>query len=337
VDDSCKQCNRSPSLWRCKECFGGQSFCLDCFGDRHRYLPFHRVEWWNGTYYEVACLWQAGVKLHLGHSGEPCDFDLGVNCRGPSDHRGSPANVPENERGSAALNIDNSRGHAADLSNNQTDAGEDNVDQEDDPELSPGQEIQDGEDDWEEEVADLDKQEKNWNKSKVWPRSPQTDNNGNRFIVVVHSNGIHHLPVVSCRCHLHDKALDLQYLELGLFPASFKVVKTVFTLNVLKDFRLTNLECKTSAYQYYQKLRRATCPAFPRVVANRYRELRRISRQYRNLKVYQVHGFLDESKTPGRGDLSLFCAACPQPEINLPPEWLNDTNRLVYFAPLNYL
>ncbi|KAF8962368.1 hypothetical protein BDZ97DRAFT_1759410 [Flammula alnicola] len=56
------------------------------------------------------------------------------------------------------------------------------------------------------------------------------------------------------------------------------------------DYRLSNLECKTSSYQYYQKLRRLTCPAFPKAVLNRYRELRRLSRKYRNMKKWKMHG-----------------------------------------------
>ncbi|KAF8875480.1 hypothetical protein CPB84DRAFT_1689626, partial [Gymnopilus junonius] len=63
---------------------------------------------------------------------------------------------------------------------------------------------------------------------------------------------VHHLPVVHCTCRRAED--DILFLEMGLFPASFDRIRTVFTFNVLTDFRLSNLECKTSAYQYYQKL-----------------------------------------------------------------------------------
>ncbi|KDR74655.1 hypothetical protein GALMADRAFT_27784, partial [Galerina marginata CBS 339.88] len=153
-------------------------------------------------------------------------------------------------------------------------------------------------------------------------RAPAYDTNGNRFINIVDTSGIHQLPVVECTCQSSTDAIDIQYLKLGLFPASFQTPKTVFTLNVLNDFRLSSLECKTSGYQYYQKLRRLTCPAFPKTVINRYRELRRVSRQYRNLKLWKMHGRGHDMIGPPP---PLFCAACPQPGINLPDDWQNET------------
>uniref|UniRef100_A0A8H7XZC5 Uncharacterized protein n=1 Tax=Psilocybe cubensis TaxID=181762 RepID=A0A8H7XZC5_PSICU len=67
-------------------------------------------------------------------------------------------------------------------------------------------------------------------------------------------------------------------------------IRTLFTLDMLEDFRVTNLECKTLGYQYYQKLRRITSSSFPKKVLNRYWELRRLSRQYRNLILHKIHG-----------------------------------------------
>ncbi|KDR79699.1 hypothetical protein GALMADRAFT_63536 [Galerina marginata CBS 339.88] len=156
------------------------------------------------------------------------------------------------------------------------------------------------------------------------PRAPLVDMDDNSFISIVDITRIHHLPVVACCCRAPDAELDDDYVKLGLFPTSFQRIRTVFTIQVLNDFRLSNLECKTSAYQYYQKLRRLTCPAFPKAVINRYRKLRRLSRQYRNLKLWKIHGrtpFETPDAPPWLKKLALFCAACPQPGINLPAEW----------------
>ena len=127
-------------------------------------------------------------------------------------------------------------------------------------------------------------------KPNMLPQPDRFDTDGNPFITVVDVSGIHHLPVVFCSCDTTDSQIDIAYLRMGLFPASFERIKTLFTFDVLQDFRASNLECKTSAYQYYQKLRRLTCPAFPTAVLNRYRELRRVSRQYRNMKLWKMHG-----------------------------------------------
>src|SRR5882672_11447537 len=60
---------------------------------------------------------------------------------------------------------------------------------------------------------------------------------------------------------------------------------------------------------------------------NRYRELLRVSRQWRNLQALKRFGFgHGQSRDPGPGDLALFCPACPQPGINLPEGWEHDSN-----------
>jgi hypothetical protein len=58
---------------------------------------------------------------------------------------------------------------------------------------------------------------------------------------------------------------------------------------------------------------------------DRYRELMRVSRMWRNLKYRKWHGFAhNKDENPGPGDLALFCVACPQPGINLPDQWEDD-------------
>lgn len=34
-----------------------------------------------------------------------------------------------------------------------------------------------------------------------------------------------------------------------------------------------------------------------------------------------------QDRMPGVGDLALFCPACPQPGINLPPDWKDDRDK----------
>jgi hypothetical protein len=149
---------------------------------------------------------------------------------------------------------------------------------------------------------------------------PAKDEFDNPFVLIVDSSQLLSLPAVYCGCE-NAAADDLQFLDLQFFPASFKTIKTVFTFRCLDDFRLSNLECKTSAYQYFQRLRRLTNPAFPYSVPNRYAELRRVSRKWRNLKLWKWFGFGHRGEPPGRADMALFCAACPQPGVNLPPDW----------------
>ena len=61
------------------------------------------------------------------------------------------------------------------------------------------------------------------------------------------------MEVLFCICSDGGKE-DAQLLRSGLFPATFKQIETVFTHTVLDDFLRDNLECKTTAQQYYLKL-----------------------------------------------------------------------------------
>jgi hypothetical protein len=85
---------------------------------------------------------------------------------------------------------------------------------------------------------------------------------GNNVCLIVDKSGVHRLRVHPCRC-TGCPPLDLQYLDMGMFPSSLRKVQTAFTFQVLDDFRMDNLECKTSALKYYNKLRRLTSNVYP--------------------------------------------------------------------------
>lgn len=70
----CTSCHTDNAKWRCRECFGRHLLCAKCCMTQHRYLPFHRVDKWNGRFFQRAALWQVGVKLFLGHQGLPCNM-----------------------------------------------------------------------------------------------------------------------------------------------------------------------------------------------------------------------------------------------------------------------
>lgn len=163
----------------------------------------------------------------------------------------------------------------------------------------------------------------------IFPLPPRTDAAGDTFIKIVARSGIHSLSIAPCFCH---GAADtyLQYMDIELFPASYKRVSTAFTFDVMDDFRLQNLECKMTAYEYFQSIRRVTNPTFPYLVPNRYIELRRLSRAWRNLRLHQQHGFSFHEDHDSPGSMAFFCAACPQPGINLKADWKNDEDQDVY-------
>ncbi|KAI0712611.1 hypothetical protein C8Q76DRAFT_622017, partial [Earliella scabrosa] len=161
------------------------------------------------------------------------------------------------------------------------------------------------------------------------PRAADSLDGSDRMVCVVDVNGVHELPIVFCRCPdaIRD---DLQLLRLGLYPASIRRPRTAFTTRVLDDFLLANRECHTSARNYFNKLRRTTNAAFPHLVPDRYKELLRLSRQWRNLQMRKRAGFGHRADAIGPGDLAIRCPACPDPDLNLPENWKEDQQQWKY-------
>ena len=81
-----------------------------------------------------------------------------------------------------------------------------------------------------------------------------------KSIVVVHSNGVFTLNVRWCKCNVPTHK---QLLRAHLYPASTMNPSTAFTEDVLDHFYMDALECKTSAWNFYSKLRRFTDNVFP--------------------------------------------------------------------------
>jgi len=162
--------------------------------------------------------------------------------------------------------------------------------------------------------------------------APTSDALDNTYVHVIHTNGVHHLAMVACRCRgLANVPLDL--LAGGFMPASFDNIKTLFSIAVLNHFHLCNLELKASAYQFYQLICQMTRPLVPASVANLYHELCRMSRLWRWMKKLKWAGYGHNNKdatNPDASKLANFCPACPQPGINLEEGWLADAANPVY-------
>ena len=66
---------------------------------------------------------------------------------------------------------------------------------------------------------------------------------------------------------------------------------------------------------------------FITTLQDRYAEFMRATRQWTLLRAMMQFGFGPKWRgEPGTGDLALFCAACPQPGVNIPDDWDSDPN-----------
>lgn len=205
---TCHKCKGDGS-WRCLDCLGRPQFCVGCCRQAHTSLPFHRVQQWQGDFYQDSWLSQCGIKIHLGHGGQPC-----------SSENNNPF-------------LDD----CLDDDIYDSDAqGDEKVDEEDFTYFS-------------------------------FPSSQQggSGSGATTMMSIVDRTGVHQLEVHWCRC-ANAAQDDIQLLEMGFFPSSYKRIRTVFTFHVLDEYLLDNLECKTSAMHFYEKIRRLTCSAFPHTV-----------------------------------------------------------------------
>ena len=91
------------------------------------------------------------------------------------------------------------------------------------------------------------------------------DKEGHPIMMVVDRSGIHEIGISWCCCSGAPKH-DMQLMMAGLFPATFHNPKTAFTFQVLEDFCLDNLECKTTPSQFFSRLKRLTNDEFPDTV-----------------------------------------------------------------------
>ncbi|KAG2003192.1 hypothetical protein CC2G_003814 [Coprinopsis cinerea AmutBmut pab1-1] len=129
-------------------------------------------------------------------------------------------------------------------------------------------------------------------------------------IVVVHLTGIHHLPVRFCSCH--DAAdNDIQLYDLTFIPHH------------------TRKPVARSRFNFWTTIYSRTLN-----VPDRYRELLRCSREWRRLKELKRHGFSHLGRAPEEGEMALYCAACPQPDVNLPADWRDDPEQWKYYVTL---
>ncbi|KAI9443974.1 hypothetical protein H4582DRAFT_2053729 [Lactarius indigo] len=133
----------------------------------------------------------------------------------------------------------------------------------------------------------------------------RTTMSGNPLITVVNQTGVFDMDVLFCICP-NAGANDEQLLQAGIFPSTFKQIETAFTFSVLDDFLADNLECKTTAQQYYSKLQSITNRMFPDHVLNR---------------IESGLGHQHTGTSANEGSMAIFCPACPQPGINLPDDW----------------
>ncbi|KAJ6608385.1 hypothetical protein B0H10DRAFT_2068058 [Mycena sp. CBHHK59/15] len=64
----CASCSVGKADHRCRHCMSsGELVCQSCLLSQHERHPLHRVEYWNGVYFEKKTLKDLGLRIQLGH------------------------------------------------------------------------------------------------------------------------------------------------------------------------------------------------------------------------------------------------------------------------------
>jgi len=218
----CADCGKIASKFRCLDCTLQPVYCRTCCQHAHTRLHTHRVQYWNGCYFRTASLWETGLVLNLGHSGFPCpNFAVleeqenkrqdarceAAECIGPVVPITPPA-APTTPIGQtwtapAPIPIDldiRVQAVSDDLLGEDESMEADSDIGEDGEDTEPSD--QDGDNGTTEEEADTNAQE-NFKRTKGFSTAPQPDTEdslGNPFVLVIETNGIHHLPLHLYTC-----------------------------------------------------------------------------------------------------------------------------------------
>ncbi|KAI6162387.1 hypothetical protein EDD17DRAFT_1478587, partial [Pisolithus thermaeus] len=138
---------------------------------------------------------------------------------------------------------------------------------------------------------------------------------GSKYLTVIDVTGVHFVLSQPCQC-MNAESYHKQLLCAKLYASTFEKPSMVFTFLVLDDFLRDNVECGTSGMNYYSKLCWVTSSMFPHLVP----ELLQVAQQWHLLKLLKWSGYQGNLNGSMKGDLALFCVACPQPGINLSPK-----------------
>ncbi|PIL28435.1 hypothetical protein GSI_08469 [Ganoderma sinense ZZ0214-1] len=153
---------------------------------------------------------------------------------------------------------------------------------------------------------------------KVATKSP-------RPMTLIHGQGIAQMKVQFCACPEDDDTTkpplpdNVQLLRFGLFPGSWDIPRSAFSINGLRDYHLLSLQCQITGLDYMRFLQRSSDNVVPAETKDRSRELNNTMREFMFLRATRRAGLQPTHNLPA-GSLGVLCPACPQPYKNMNPE-----------------
>ncbi|VDB96150.1 unnamed protein product [Peniophora sp. CBMAI 1063] len=137
---------------------------------------------------------------------------------------------------------------------------------------------------------------------------------------VIHTNGIHQIPVDFCKCELgRDIPYHIQLMRWRFWPATCENPQTATTFEALDLFTRLSVLGRLNVYDFYRALEAATDAAKLKGVACVRQQLSNCVRQFRHIMMFKRAGRGHEpggiAGTPS-GACAVRCPACPNFELN---------------------
>ncbi|KAI0697693.1 hypothetical protein BC835DRAFT_1269999 [Cytidiella melzeri] len=157
-----------------------------------------------------------------------------------------------------------------------------------------------------------------------------------RDICVVNLRGVQQAMVRFCGCCKNGQVPRADYTQLldaGLWPATWKKVMTVFSLNVLDSFQRLSTQGNVTAQDFLTCLVCQMDGVLPHTVKDCYREFLSATREYQFIKLCMCKG-VQPSPELGYGSLATLCPACPHIDIDISPKWTTRPDHKLHLEAL---
>ncbi|KAJ3999555.1 hypothetical protein F5050DRAFT_1709609 [Lentinula boryana] len=142
------------------------------------------------------------------------------------------------------------------------------------------------------------------------------------LMTLVDVGGVHATRVTFCGCPDHLSKWH-QLFHAGLLPATVKDPQSAFTLNLLRQWDLFNLQSKITVYQFMLSLRQLTDNVFTGNVPDLYKQFLFVTRIWPWIQMEKRIGSLyGDGMTEcfphcPKDNVMNFCPACPDADVNM--------------------
>ncbi|KZV65011.1 hypothetical protein PENSPDRAFT_587550, partial [Peniophora sp. CONT] len=158
---------------------------------------------------------------------------------------------------------------------------------------------------------------------------------------IVHTNGIHTLPVDFCGCNLGlHVPYHIQLMRWRFWPATCENPQTATTFEALDLFTRLSLLGRLNVYDFYRALEAATDGAMLKGISSVRQQLSNCVRQFRHILMFKRAG---RGHEPGGiigtppGAVAVQCPACPNFDMNVPADWALSPFRFVSSVSSQFL